>query len=493
MNKTKTIILVIFAFILSIGLVYFTSKKEQSFEAKEVYRVYMDGKSIGLVSSKEELESIIDKEEQSIKAKYNVSKVYSPTGLTIQKETTYSEKTQSANALYEKIKDTDDFNIEGCTFTITREEEVGDENAEEDSDKKIEKTIQKIYALNCEMFDDAVENTLISFVDKESVEAWREERQQEITSTGKTIKGISIKETTTIKEGLIPVNEKIYTNIKDLSKYFMFGNQETQKIYSVKEGDTVESIANANNLNVIEFLIANQDITNENALLYVDQQVVVSLIDPIITIVESTYEVERQTDKYQTEIIYDNSMYVGYTEVEQQGKDGEVLVSKDVVRENGQITKANITGKEIITPSINRVVRTGSKTVISIGSTEFWAWPTKTPYIITSTFSPRWGKHHDAIDISGTGRGSPIYAANDGTVIVAGWKGSYGLCVEINHNNGFITQYAHLDKIYVKVGQGVQMKQVIGTMGNTGFSTGTHLHYGVKYNGVWIDPFRLYR
>lgn len=116
---------------------------------------------------------------------------------------------------------------------------------------------------------------------------------------------------------------------------------------------------------------------------------------------------------------------------------------------------------------------------------------------------PRWGRMHNGIDISGTGYGSPVYAANDGTVtgIATGYGnniGSTGMAtfgnrIDINHNNGYTTRYAHLKDVYVREGQAVTMGEVIGTMGNSGYSTGTHLHFEVRYNGELLNPFLLYQ
>ena len=94
---------------------------------------------------------------------------------------------------------------------------------------------------------------------------------------------------------------------------------------------------------------------------------------------------------------------------------------------------------------------------------------------------------HRGIDIVGK-RGQPIVASADGVVIFSGLKGGYGLTVEIDHGNGYITAYCHNKGNVVEVGDVVKRGQLIAYMGNTGRSTGTHLHYEVRYNGKYIDP-----
>jgi murein DD-endopeptidase MepM/ murein hydrolase activator NlpD len=99
---------------------------------------------------------------------------------------------------------------------------------------------------------------------------------------------------------------------------------------------------------------------------------------------------------------------------------------------------------------------------------------------------------HYGIDFGGK-IGSPIYAPASGKIIYAGRKGSFGKFVEIRHGHGIVTRYAHLSKIYVKVGQWVKLNQKIAALGNTGRSTGPHLHYEIRVNGTRHDPLKFIR
>lgn len=153
----------------------------------------------------------------------------------------------------------------------------------------------------------------------------------------------------------------------------------------------------------------------------------------------------------------------------------------------------------------------------NIAFNDYWVWPTDGNYVITSGFGYRWGSMHDAIDISGPGYGSNIYAANNGVVtLVRGGcfpgntscNGRGGNYIVINHNSAnYYTLYMHLKDIYVSEGQIVSRGQVIGTMGNTGNVVpvptasapylGTHLHFGLyigePYRGGYaVNPMRLY-
>ena len=88
--------------------------------------------------------------------------------------------------------------------------------------------------------------------------------------------------------------------------------------------------------------------------------------------------------------------------------------------------------------------------------------------------------------------GTDIYATGNGTIQYAGWKQGYGNTVEINHGFGYLTLYAHMHKINVKPGQKVKRGEVIGLVGNTGKSTGPHLHYEVHFKGQVMNPANYY-
>ena len=116
---------------------------------------------------------------------------------------------------------------------------------------------------------------------------------------------------------------------------------------------------------------------------------------------------------------------------------------------------------------------------------------------ITSKFTTRrwhpvlhkWKAHHGT-DF-GARRGTPILAAADGKVIYSGWMGGYGRVIKIRHKDDYVTLYAHQSRRKAKVGQHVKKGQIIGYTGNSGRSTGPHLHFGLYKNGRPIDPMRL--
>jgi len=113
------------------------------------------------------------------------------------------------------------------------------------------------------------------------------------------------------------------------------------------------------------------------------------------------------------------------------------------------------------------------------------AWPVSGP--VTSGFGVRWGRMHEGIDI-GVGEGTPVQAAAAGVVIYAGWMSGYGNLVVIDHGNGLSTAYAHNSSLVVGVGRSVAGGEVVSYSGNTGNSTGPHVHFEVRVNGAAVDP-----
>ena len=313
-----------------------------------------------------------------------------------------------------------------------------------------------------------------------------------------------IKENITIKEVYIPSNETILLDEKEITKYLLFGSEIQEKYYKVRAGDTIESIAENNKLAVEELLVVNQDLKSKNNILSIGQEVSVALISPVITVVEEEHSVEEKEVAYTTQIEYDNTLPWGTTKIKQEGKNGSQIVTQKLKYENGEIVNALIAKTEVIDEVINCIKVIGTMSSVTIDPSDIpdsgdWYWPTLRPYIITSPYGWRWGALHDAIDISGTGHGSPIFAANNGVVTKSWYDGIGGNQVIIAHSNEIYTWYAHLASNLVKAGQTITRGQQVGTMGCTGSAcTGTHLHFATYKGvpgrgGVSFNPMTLYR
>lgn len=488
MNKKNLFFIIIAAIISSsIFFVGYTNKTNP----KNLYRVYLSGKTIGYINSKKELEDYIDVKEAEIKSKYNVDNVYAPKNLNVVNEITYNKKISSIEEIYNIIKEQAPFTISGYTINIKGVEEINETSKTYTDDVVIN-------VLDKSIFEEAVNQIIKVFVDEKDYNKYKLNSQEKITNTGKIIESIYIQNEMTIKQNKISTSDMIFTNTSDLSKYLLFGTLEEQKKYIVKPGDTIEKISYNNKLSVEEFLIANKEFNDSSNLLYDGQEVTLGILKPAFKTIEEDYVVEFQDSNYKTEIVYDNSMLSGVERVKQQGVNGKNKVSKKVKKINGEVKSAVVIESQEIVPAQNKIIVRGNGT-ISIGRVGNWAWPTKTPYVITSSYGWRWGKIHKGLDISGTGHGSPIYAANDGVVLESRYDSFNGNFIVINHNNGYYTIYAHMSALLVKKGEIVTIGQQIGKMGATGYAFGAHLHFGVwrgypdRSASTSVNPLSLYR
>lgn len=471
-------------------------------EPQTVYRVYLKGKSLGLIKSKQDLENYIDKEQEHLKQKYNVEKVYAPDDLDIVKEVTYNKKIATTKEIYEKIQDKSPFTISGYAIVIKGLKTQTNEG------KKIKTKDQTLYVLDKKVFTTSLEKAIKSFVKEEDYENFKNDTQKEIKDTGKTIENIYIENKIMIRKQNIPVTETIYMNEEDLSKYLLFGTTKEQQKYTVNEGDTISDVAFNNKISNEEFLIANPEFKDENSLLFPGQQVTLGILKPQFNLIEEDHVVEYQEKKYTTETRYDNSQMVGYEKTIQAGVNGQNKVTQKIKKVNGDTTNVVITNTEEIKPVTNEIIVKGGKksnynnwsgggsAPANVGE---WYWPTRVPYYLSSGFGWRWGALHDGQDIAGCGEGSPIYAAQSGTVVVSSSKYDNGQYIVVDHHNGYYSMYAHLcvGCRYVSVGANVSKGQVIGGMGHTGFATGTHLHFsiwrGYPYRGgVALNPLSFY-
>ena len=503
--------------ILSIFLLGF--KLTQNKTPHELYNVYLDGTKIGTVKSKEDFESYINKQEEFLKNKYKVKKIYTPKGVEIKKTITYNNKYDTNEQIYNLLVKEQNFTLKGIIINIEKDLEDEEEKKELEANQKFmsDNKITTINVTSKDIFDEAIVDLIKAFVDEKDYNAFMESNQDPIIDLGEKIESIYIKENITYKEGYISASEKIFTDKGELTKYLLYGSTKEQARYTVKEGDTIESIATANKLNPQEFLIANPEFTSVNNLLYESQSVVVGLINPIISVVVEKHVVAEEVSKFTTEVKYDNNLVVGYSYIEREGEDGLDKTTKKYQYINGKLSDVAPINSIEIKPSVSKIVVKGDRYVPDVADLSSWAWPTNRPYTITTYFEYRWGQMHRAIDIA-VGYGSPIYAANNGTVYAVGnncvrgdtncnmTRGNY---IIINHNIGnYYTQYMHLATVLVKPGQIVSRGQKIATMGNTGYVVptpawdsnsyaGTHLDFGVwkgiPYDGGYaINPLNLY-
>lgn len=269
--------------------------------------------------------------------------------------------------------------------------------------------------------------------------------------------------------------------IKDRDTAFseITAENDEESIYVVEPGDCLSIIAEKNNMSIDEIKELNPDIESDDDIYYDDRLNVTVPKAAVQILVEKqeTYE-----EEYNAEVVYedDNSMYIGETEVVQEGVPGKHIVTDLVTYKGDTETDREQLEENVQVAAVAQIVKRGTK------SKPTYMFPV-TNWNVTSNFGYRWGRLHAGTDV-GVPIGTTVRASRGGQVITAGWVGGYGNCVIIDHGDGVATRYGHLSEVTVSVGQYVDQGEQIALSGNTGRSTGPHLHFEIRINGEAVDP-----
>ena len=260
---------------------------------------------------------------------------------------------------------------------------------------------------------------------------------------------------------------------------------EKETVHKVVAGDTLHSIAKKYDVWEDQLLADNKGINSKK--LEVGSNIIVKQQAPVLTyeVVEKiTYDkvIEHKVEEQKSADIYE-----GMTETQQAGSDGLSEITARVTLQNGK----KVVEEDLVTTvkeePVTEVVLVGTKErPPTVGSGKY-IWPLKDSFTRTSGFGSRWGRQHKGIDLA-VSVGTTVYAADGGTVVEAQYSGSYGNVVMIDHQNGQETRYAHNSKLLVKKGDKVYQGQPIAKSGNTGRSTGPHVHFEIRFNGEPRNP-----
>lgn len=200
------------------------------------------------------------------------------------------------------------------------------------------------------------------------------------------------------------------------------------------------------------------------------------------SVVEKTYNEEIA---YEEQTVEDSNMYSDQQTVIQTGENGEKEINARLTIENGVETAHEIISETVIKQPVAQICSVGVKIrPVGVGTGDF-IFPTLGS--ISSRFGERWGRSHDGIDIANS-LGTDIYASDDGKVTFSGVQNGYGNIIIIDHGNGYTTKYAHCSELIKNVGDVVKKGDLIAKSGNTGRSTGNHVHFEICRDGTPLNP-----
>ena len=271
---------------------------------------------------------------------------------------------------------------------------------------------------------------------------------------------------------------------KAVAQEQMVNGGDMETFHIAEEGETVESIAG-------EFGVETDRIYDENNEEVVseieqgDKICIRSMVEPVSVKMVETGKI-KETVEYQTIKKETDKYYKGDTYVEQEGVNGVQIFEGTITKVAGEETDRDEISTEVIKEKKDKIILVGTAERPKTAATGTFIIPLDR-YTFSSGFGHRWGRLHKGVDLA-VGTGNPIHAADGGKVVRASYYGGYGYCVEIEHEPGVVTRYAHCSQILVSVGDLVYQGQTIALVGNTGNSFGSHLHFEVLINGSPQNP-----
>ncbi len=289
-----------------------------------------------------------------------------------------------------------------------------------------------------------------------------------------------------IRQEYVPTSEIM--NLGYIAE-LLYSTKTAEVTYEVKKGDTWSQIAAKNDMTSAELLALNPGY-NINKL-QIGEVLTLSASVPYLTM--TVVKQERYLDDVSYNIEYTDSadLYQGDYKVTSKGEYGKADVMAKATYVNGEETERTILSSVTLKEPVTEHRIRGTKARPTWMPTGSFRWPTSGR--ISSYFGGRkspggiGSTNHKGIDIA-VPRGTPIYAADGGTVTYSGWMSGYGYLVQIDHGNGYVTRYGHNSSLTVSVGQHVYKGQQVARAGSTGNSTGNHCHFEVRYNGVAKNP-----
>ncbi|WP_285399489.1 M23 family metallopeptidase [Lysinibacillus sp. fls2-241-R2A-57] len=440
------------------------AKENHKEDLHKIYHVYVGNKYIGAVSNEKAVQEIIASKEKEASQKYKELSIDASSSVKIIPEQVFSDETKDAEVLAEIEQS---LVAQSPAFTLFVDQKP------------------VVSLKDAKAYEDTIRMLKLQYVSQQELNglyANKQSTNMPPLQTGETrLLDVSI------KQGVSGAAQKVAPSAivtpEEAVKYLMTGSRE-QETYKVQSGDVLGSVAKKHGLTTAELLALNPGITVDTVL-QIGQALNVTVAKPFVTL--EVKQEKKVTDEipFKKIVKEDPTMYKGEKVIKQQGVNGKKETSYLLTSENGTRTSKVALEEKIIQQSVDEIEVVGTKVISSRGTGEF-VWPTVGGYI-SSEMGQRWGEFHRGIDIARPSNYN-ILASDNGVVVAAGSSGSYGNRIVINHNNGYTTLYGHLSSINVKVGQVVEKGSVIGIMGSTGNSTGTHLHFEVEKDGSLVNP-----
>ena len=439
LKNRKRIVIGIIAVLVSIPIITVIYNQNQAFTVK------VDGKVVGIVRKKEDFSNILERMQRNLHNTYNT-------------EVIFNQKIS-----YEK--------------TRAKEDALTDQ-------RTLQKSVQAF--MNFEVKAQGIkvnDQVIVALATKEEAERILSDLKKTYTpAEGTSVEKIYFGENVTIEE--VSTETSNLKSYEDAMKLIQQGTEEV-KVHEVEQGESCWSISKKYGLTVEDLVKANPGINPEK--LKLQQKLSLVVPKPLITI--ATIEKTRVDEKIPFDIEFEETavLFKGETRIKVEGKDGNRQILAEIVKHNGIEVSRNVLEENILESPKKQVVLKGTKNPPPKVGTGTFGNPTRGS--LSSRFGWRWGKKHEGIDIAAK-IGTAIHATDGGKVVFSGTRSGYGKLIILDHGGGYQSYYAHNSKNVVAVGAKVHKGQKIAEVGNTGRSTGPHLHFEVRKNGTPVNPLK---
>lgn len=441
------------------------AKENHKEDLNKIFHIYVGNQYIGAVSNEKAVQEIIASKEREVGQQYKELSINASTSVKIIPEQVFSNGTKDADILA-KLEQSLVAKSQAFTLFVDNKPLVSLKDAK--------------------AYEDTIRLLKLQYVSQQEMNSLHT-NQQSTNQVSPLQSGETRLLNVSFKQGVSGVTQNVSPSTivtpEKAVQYLMTGSLE-QETYKIQTGDVLGSVAQKHNLTTAELLALNPGITVDTVL-QIGQALNVTVAKPFVTLEVKQEKKVIDTIPFKKIIEEDPNMYKGEKVVKQQGVHGKKETSYLLTSENGTRISKVALEEQIIQQPVDEIEVVGTKVISSRGTGEF-TWPTVGGYI-SSQMGQRWGTVHRGIDIARPSNYN-ILASDNGVVVAASSSGSYGNRIVINHNNGYTTLYGHLSSINVEVGQVVEKGSVIGIMGSTGNSTGTHLHFEVEKDGSLVNP-----
>mgnify|MGYP000041237748 CR=1 FL=1 len=431
-----------------------------------VYHVLVEGKEIGIVSDPKVVAKAIEDQHKQVQSENpDVHMVLDDTDIQFKKEKVFKglfndeAAVQSLKPLLTAHVVGVELVIDDKVVAILKDEEEANQVLEEFKDiySGVKKKESKVTVLSA------------------SAEPVNSPEIRELKSIEFT-QDVDIEPITNIKPEDIADPDTVLSTLQSMG--------ELPQKYTVQEGDCVSCIAQ-------KFGISLQDLYDMNSwivddMIRIGDEVIVKGFEPTLAVRTLEQLTDEEEIQYDTIYEQDPELRTGKSRTISSGKNGLKRVTYELTSINGVLMTEVLLNEVVLVEPVAAKVAKGTLRLLGEGTGKF-SWPVSGAKL-TSSFGKRWGTQHKGIDLASSNR--TIMASDTGKVIFAGTKNGYGKTVILDHKNGYQTLYAHLSKITVSKGDVLEKGDKLGVMGNTGHSTGIHLHFEITVNGKVQNPIK---